>query len=103
MIHRMSKSERTPWIILSGAVGTRTWVSVVGIHSVVIVGIMKSRNKNSVWVIGIFSWKDYSRSSITIELVVVFRPLLFVSIPGGGSNECHLSTKVRVTCYPFPM
>ena len=75
-----------PWIILSGVVGTGG-VSAVGVdavivvirkHSVVVIGIVKTRNENTVWIIRIFSRKNYSCSSIIIELFIVFLLLLLL-------------------------
>ena len=45
MIRPLSISERTPWIVLSGVVGSRVSVGVqsvvvVWVHSLVIIGIM---------------------------------------------------------------
>ena len=71
---------------MSGVVGTRVSVHVDAVivifvirkHSVVIIGIMKTRNENTVWVIRIFSRKNYSCSAIIIELFIVFLLLLLL-------------------------
>ena len=71
---------------MSGVVGTgvsvhvHTVIVVVWKHSVVIIGIMQTRNENTVWIIRIFSRKNYSCSSIIIELLIVFLPMLLLLV-----------------------
>ena len=72
------------WIILSGVVGTGISVRVHAVivvirkQSVVVIGIMQTRNQNTVWIMRIFSRKNYSCSSIIIELFIVFLLLLLL-------------------------
>ena len=82
MVHPLAISAS--WIILSGIVGTGVSVRVHAVivvirkHSVVVIGIMKTRNQNTVWIIRIFARKNYSCSSIVIEVFVVFLLLLLL-------------------------
>ena len=82
MVHPLAISAS--WIILSGVVGTGISVRVDAVivvvwkHSVVIIGIMQTRNENTVWIIRIFSRKNYSCSSIIIELFIVFLLLMLL-------------------------
>ena len=82
MVHPLAISAS--WIILSGVVGTGVSVHVHAVivvvrkHSVVIIGIMQTRNENTVWIIRIFSRKNNSCSSIIIELFIVFLFLLLL-------------------------
>ena len=84
MVHPLAISAA--WIILSGVVGTGVSVGadavivVIRKHSLVVIGVMQTRNENTVWVIRIFSRKNYSCSSIVIELFIVFLLLLLLLV-----------------------
>ena len=84
MVHPLAISAA--WIILSGVVGTGVSVGVDAVivvirkHSLVVIGVMQTRNENTVWVIRIFSRKNYSCSSIVIELFIVFLLLLLLLV-----------------------
>ena len=62
------KPSSTPRIVLSWAILALAWVSVAP-QSVVIIGILKSWDHDSVGVVGIFPGKNYSRSSIVMTVV----------------------------------
>ena len=69
---------------MSGVVGTgvsgrvETVIVVIRKHSLVIIGIMQTRNEDTVGIIRISSGKNYSGSSVIIELFIVFLLLLLL-------------------------